>query len=97
MGKFYMETRINKLLNFFQRLGKAVMTSIAVLTGAALDITAFFGVIHGYSFSAGLIDYLLNLNLAEKSVELLLVGIIIGIVYFIIFYFFNNKIWFKNS
>ena len=87
MGKFYMETRINKLLNFFQRLGKAVMTSIAVLTGAALDITAFFGVRHGYSFSAGLIDYLLNLNLAEKSVELLLVGIIIGIVYFIIFYF----------
>ena len=41
---------------------------------------------HGYSFSAGLIDYLLNFNLAENPIGLLGVGLVIGVIYFIIFY-----------
>lgn len=58
-----------------------------ILTGMSLAITYFLGMIHGYSFSAGLIDYLLNFNLAENLIGLLGVWVVEGIIYFIIFYF----------
>ncbi|MDU2674193.1 MAG: PTS transporter subunit EIIB [Clostridium sp.] len=42
---------------------------------------------HGYSFSVGLIDYLLNFNLSELPIGLLGVGIAAGTTHITIFYF----------
>lgn len=67
----------------------------ALLTGLSLALTSYLGIRHGYSFSAGFIDYILNYRLATKPLWLLFIGVIVGAVYFIIFYFaiikFNLK------
>lgn len=63
----------------------------AILTGLSLAVTSFLGIRAGYSFSAGFIDYLLNFNLAERPILLILVGVVMGIIYFIIFYFCITK------
>ncbi|SCK02188.1 EIICBA-Glc 2 [uncultured Clostridium sp.] len=80
-------TGITEPIEFtFLFLAPGLFVVHAILTGATLAITAFLGMRHGYSFSAGLIDYLLNFNLAENPIGLLGVGLVIGFVYFIIFY-----------
>ncbi len=55
----------------------------ALLTGSSLILCSLLGVKHGFGFSAGLIDYILNYGLATKA--LLIVPI--GLVYFCIYYF----------
>lgn len=57
----------------------------AVLTGTALAICTALGVRIGFSFSAGLFDYLLNASKSNTSQPLLLLGI--GLVYGVIYYF----------
>lgn len=80
-------TGITEPIEFtFLFLAPGLFVIHAILTGTMLAITAFLGMRHGYSFSAGLIDYLLNFNLAENPIGLLGVGLIIGFIYFIIFY-----------
>ena len=63
------------------------------VTGMLVSIafTSFLGIRAGYSFSAGFIDYLLNFNLAERPILLILVGVVMGVIYFIIFYFCITK------
>ena len=63
------------------------------VTGMLVSIafTSFLGIRAGYSFSAGFIDYLLNFNLAERPILLILVGGVMGVIYFIIFYFCITK------
>lgn len=67
----------------------------ALLTGFAYMITYLFGVRHGFGFSSGLTDYLLNWGLATKPGMIIPLGIIYFILYFSIFYFviikFNLK------
>lgn len=58
----------------------------AVLTGLSMLITSMLGIRDGFTFSAGAIDYILNFNIAQKPILLLLVGLIVGIIYFFIFY-----------
>lgn len=43
------------------------------------------GVLHGFTFSAGFIDYTLNFNLAAKPILILPIGLGIGALYFIVF------------
>jgi PTS system N-acetylglucosamine-specific IIC component len=57
----------------------------AVLTGTALAICTALGVRIGFSFSAGLFDYLLNFSKSNTSQPLLLLGI--GLVYAVVYYF----------
>ncbi len=57
----------------------------AILTGTALAICTALGVRIGFSFSAGLFDYLLNFSKSNTSQPLLLLGI--GLVYGVIYYF----------
>ena len=45
------------------------------------------GIRNGFSFSAGLVDYLVNLPVAGKPLLLILVGLVFGAIYFVIFYF----------
>ena len=42
---------------------------------------------HGYSFSVGLIGYLLNFNLSEFPIGLLGVGLVVGTTHITICYF----------
>ncbi|GGI39583.1 N-acetylglucosamine-specific PTS transporter subunit IIBC [Mammaliicoccus stepanovicii] len=65
----------------------------AVLTGISLFIAATFHWTAGFTFSAGLIDYLLSLSIpiANKPLMLLVLGVVMGIVYFVIFDFAIRK------
>lgn len=69
----------------------------AVLTGISLFIAAIFHWTAGFTFSAGLIDYLLSLSIpiANKPIMLLVLGLVMGVVYFFAFDFairiFNLK------
>lgn len=65
----------------------------AVLTGISLFIAATFHWTSGFTFSAGLIDYLLSLSIpiANKPLMLLVLGVIMGIAYFFIFDFAIRK------
>ena len=59
----------------------------AVLTGISLAVAYLVGFRDGFGFSAGLIDYLLNLGLADKPWLLLPLGLGFGAIYFVVFYF----------
>ncbi|MED2942414.1 N-acetylglucosamine-specific PTS transporter subunit IIBC [Bacillus swezeyi] len=68
----------------------------ALLTASAMTVTNMLGIHHGFTFSAGTIDYLLNFGIATKPLLLLPVGLVYGIIYFIIFYFLITKLNLKT-
>ncbi|MFS0784376.1 N-acetylglucosamine-specific PTS transporter subunit IIBC [Bacillus sp. 1P06AnD] len=89
-------TGITEPIEFsFMFLAPALYGVHAVLTGTSMALTAFLGIKDGFTFSAGGIDFLLNFNIATKPWLLLLIGIIYGVIYFVLFYFlirtFNIK------
>lgn len=57
----------------------------ALFTGLALAVSYAFGVLHGFGFSAGLIDYLLNWGLATNPVMIIPIGLVFGAVYYFVF------------
>lgn len=57
----------------------------ALLTGISAFITVGLGMRHGFTFSSGLIDYLLNFGIATKPILLLIVGVIFGVIYYFVF------------
>ncbi|WP_433889619.1 PTS transporter subunit EIIC [Streptomyces sp. CA-111067] len=59
----------------------------AVLTAASMAITWALGVHAGFTFSAGLIDYLLNWNLATKPYLIIPIGLVFGAIYYVVFRF----------
>ncbi len=62
----------------------------AVLTGTALAICQILNIKIGFSFSAGLFDYILNFSKSNTTNPLLLlpVGLVYAVVYYFIFSFF---------
>ncbi len=64
----------------------------AVLTGLSMVIMNVLGVKLGFTFSAGLFDYLLNYGISTNPLILLPVGLIYGILYFFLFRF-AIRIW----
>ncbi|WMC09283.1 N-acetylglucosamine-specific PTS transporter subunit IIBC [Oceanimonas pelagia] len=58
----------------------------ALLTGLALVAANGLGVLHGFGFSAGLFDLVLNWGLATHPWRLVGLGLVVGLVYFILFY-----------
>ena len=58
-------------------------------------MTNLFGVLHGFGFSAGAFDMVLNWGLATKPVTLIMIGLAFVVIYFCTFYFaikaFNLK------
>jgi len=68
----------------------------AVLTGISLAVAYLVGFRDGFGFSAGLIDYLLNLGLADKPLLLLPLGLGFGAIYFVVFYFLIKKLDLKT-
>ncbi|MDX3641437.1 PTS transporter subunit EIIC [Streptomyces sp. MB09-02B] len=59
----------------------------AVLTGISMALTWALGMKDGFGFSAGVIDFGLNLGIATKPWALLLVGLCFGALYYVIFRF----------
>ncbi|MFI0238949.1 PTS transporter subunit EIIC [Streptomyces sp. NPDC016845] len=63
----------------------------AVLTGVSMAVTWGLGVKDGFSFSAGLIDYLINWSLATKPWLIILIGLCFAVVYYVVFRFAITK------
>ncbi|WP_149824812.1 PTS transporter subunit EIIC [Streptomyces tailanensis] len=59
----------------------------AVLTGVSMALTWALGMKDGFGFSAGAIDFFLNLGIATKPWMLVLVGLCFGAVYYVVFRF----------
>ena len=54
-------------------------------------ITTSLGVLHGFTFSAGALDYVLNFGIATKPLLILPIGLGIGVLYFVVFVFLIKK------
>lgn len=50
------------------------------------------GILHGFTFSAGFIDYGLNFNLATNPILIIPIGVGIGLLYFLIFFVLIKKL-----
>jgi len=59
----------------------------AVLTGVSMAVTWGLGVHDGFSFSAGLIDYVINWNLATRPWAIVPIGLCFALVYYVVFRF----------
>ncbi|CAM5525575.1 PTS transporter subunit EIIC [Streptomyces pilosus] len=59
----------------------------AVLTGVSMAVTWGLGVHDGFSFSAGLIDYVINWNLATRPWLIIPIGLVFAALYYAIFRF----------
>lgn len=57
----------------------------ALLSGFIMWITYELGILHGFSFSAGAIDYVINMHLSTKGWLIIPIGIVTGIVYYFLF------------
>ncbi|MFD5509608.1 PTS transporter subunit EIIC [Streptomyces sp. NPDC127051] len=63
----------------------------AVLTGVSMALTWGLGMKDGFGFSAGAIDYLLNLGKATNPLGLAVVGLCFAAVYYVVFRFAITK------
>lgn len=59
----------------------------ALLTASSMVVAYMLDIHHGFGFSAGAIDFFLNLGIAKGAWMLFGIGIIYGIIYFVIFFF----------
>ncbi len=59
----------------------------ALLTGVSMALTWALGMKDGFGFSAGAIDYLLNLGKATNPLGLAVVGLCFAVLYYVIFRF----------
>lgn len=57
----------------------------AVMSGLALWISYLLEIRHGFSYSAGAIDYILNFHLSENGLLLIPIGILYGFIYYYLF------------
>ena len=63
----------------------------AILTGVSMAVTWGLGVHDGFSFSAGLIDYVINWSLATKPWLIIPIGLVFAVIYYSIFRFVITK------
>jgi len=59
----------------------------AILTGLAVASAHFLDIHHGFGFSAGLFDYIINYKLATNPILILPLGLFFGFVYFVLSYY----------
>ncbi len=58
----------------------------AALTAASAFITVGLGMKDGFTFSAGVIDFFINRNIASNPAGILAVGVLFAVIYFVVFY-----------
>lgn len=69
----------------FMFLAPVLYVLHAVATGLAMVVMNYFGVRLGFSFSAGLFDYVLNYSHAQKPLLLLPIGAAYFLLYYVVF------------
>lgn len=80
-------TGITEPIEFlFMFLAPALYIAHAILTGISLALVNAMGVLHGFGFSAGLFDLVLNWGLATNPWMLVVIGLGFAAVYFVVFY-----------
>lgn len=87
-------TGVTEPLEFsFMFLAPALYVVHAALTGLSLAIASFFHWTAGFGFSAGLVDFVLSsrLPLANMPYMLLLQGLVVGLIYYVLFRFLIVK------
>ncbi|ASU79399.1 PTS N-acetylglucosamine transporter subunit IIBC [Actinopolyspora erythraea] len=57
----------------------------AILTGTSLALVNALDIHHGFGFSAGAIDYLLNFGIAQKALWLIPIGLVYAVIYYFLF------------
>ncbi|WP_424213614.1 PTS transporter subunit EIIC [Streptomyces sp. BI20] len=75
----------------FLFVAPALYAMHAVLTGVSMAVTWALGAKDGFSFSAGLIDYVINWSLATKPWLIILIGLGFAVVYYAVFRFAITK------
>ncbi|MGF1428851.1 PTS transporter subunit EIIC [Kitasatospora sp. LaBMicrA B282] len=75
----------------FLYVAPALYVAHALLTGVSMGVTWALGVHDGFSFSAGLIDYLINWSLATKPWLIIPIGACFAVVYYALFRFMITK------
>ena len=86
-------TGITEPIEFmFMFLAPVLYALHAVLTGLALAVSYTFGILHGFGFSAGFIDYALNWGLATNPVMIIPIVLVFGLAYYIIFVWVIQKL-----
>lgn len=70
----------------FMFLSPVLYVLHAILTAGSMMAADMLGILDGFGFSAGLIDYIINLGIATKPLLLIPLGLAVGVVYFVIFY-----------
>ncbi|MFD8593963.1 PTS transporter subunit EIIC [Kitasatospora sp. NPDC059646] len=81
-------TGITEPIEFaFVFIAPALYAAHAVLTGLSMAVTWGLGVHHGFTFSAGVIDYVLNWGYATRPWLILPIGLVIAAVYYATFRF----------
>lgn len=73
-------------------LAPALYVAHAVLTGLSLAVVYILGIKHGFGFSAGAIDYFLNMGLATRGWLLIPIGLAFGVIYYVIFVYAIKKL-----
>ncbi|MFE7748102.1 PTS transporter subunit EIIC [Streptomyces sp. NPDC057428] len=63
----------------------------AILTGVSMGVTWALGVHAGFSFSAGLIDYVVNWHLDTKPWLIIPIGLVFAVIYYVVFRFAITK------
>lgn len=63
----------------------------SIYMGLAYAVTNYFGILHGFGFSAGLIDYVLNFKLATKPLLIIPIGVVFFFLYYFTFSFLIKK------
>lgn len=63
----------------------------AILMGTSYLFTGYFGILHGFGFSAGAIDYVLNYKMATRPILIIPFGILFFFIYYFIFSFIIKK------
>ncbi|MDX8045641.1 N-acetylglucosamine-specific PTS transporter subunit IIBC [Gracilibacillus sp. S3-1-1] len=87
-------TGVTEPLEFsFMFLAPALYVVHAVITGISLGVAAAFDWTAGFGFSAGLIDFVLSsgLPLANKPYMLIVQGLVVAVVYYVLFRFLITK------
>jgi len=81
-------TGITEPLEFlFLFIAPVLFVLHALLTGLALATAHFLDIHHGFGFSAGLFDYVINYKLAKNPLLILPLGAVFALIYFILSYY----------
>ena len=85
-------TGITEPIEFmFIFLSPVLLVAHAIISGISMAVTSALGVLHGFGFSAGFIDYALNFNLATKPLMIIPIGLGIAALYFFVFLFLIKR------